>query len=879
MNAIRTLWGRLLATFQKSSRDRDLAEELAAHTAFLVEENLRRGMTEEQALRAARVTVGNFESNKELHRDARGLPLLDHLIQDLGYTFRTLRRDPAFTAFAILIVGLGIGAAVTVFSVVNALLLRPLPFRNPSELVWIANTASEGLSQQTTQVGHLTDLQAQSRSFAAIGGYFAFYGDGDLKLTGDGEAERLTAVPVSQNFFSLLGVQPQLGRGFNDEESKFRGARAVLLSYAFWQRRFGGDLNIVGRKLILDGKPTPVIGVMPESFDFGAIFHPGRRFDLFTVVPLTQEINRMGNTMAMIGRLNPGVTLSSAQAETTILAKQFVEAHPRDRNTFGGFLTPLAEHVSGSVRPALVVVVCAVGAVMLIVCANLSNLLLGRTASRQKEIAIRTALGAGRGRLIRQMLTESVTLSFCGATLGLLLAWLGTRSIAHLESLKIPLLQDVRLDVTALAFAICAATLCGLAFGLLPAFHIPGFVPQDALKDGGRGSTQGGGYAWARKGLVAAEVAFACMLLIGSGLLIRSLMQVLDVNLGFRPERAATIRIDPDSRYKTQAERNAYFSEALRLVRDLPGVTGAGITDSLPLGRNRSWGTGAEGVQYDPSNYPEAYPRIVSDGYFQAMGVQLRAGRDFTPRDTPDSERVIILNESFARALWPGQDPLGKRVLNNGPVRVVGVVADVRHLALEKASGNEMYIPIRQTQDYGNADLVVRSTLSTRDLASRVREALSPLEPNLPGKEFRTLDTLVDHAISPRRVVVLLLTGFAGFALLLASLGIYAVISYSVSQRSQELGIRLALGASAGTLQRGILSETLVLSSFGLLAGITGGWVASHWLRALLFGITENDPVTFAASIAVIGCIAVVAAYIPARRISQIDPSIALRAD
>ncbi len=801
------------------------------------------------------------------------------MLNDLRYAARTLRRDAGFTIFAILIVGLGIGASATVFSVVNTLLIRPLPFRNSGELVWIANQPKPGLSGQTTQVDHLLDLRRQSKSLKEIGAYMAFYGTGDFKLTGTGEPERLTGVPVSQNFFSVLGVQPRIGRGFSDDESKWNGPKAVMLSYVFWQRRFNSDASIVGQKLILDDNPVLVVGVLPEAFDFGAIFAPGRHFELFTPFPLTSETNRWGNTMAMIGRLKAGATLQTAQAETTILGKQFTEAHPRDRNEFGGIVSPLAEHVSGAMRPAIVVMTCAVGVVMLIVCANLSSLLLGRTVSRQKEIAIRAALGAGRGHLIRQMLTESLLLSFGGALLGLILALVGTTSLARIQTLSIPLLQNVHLDASAFGFILLAAVLTGFAFGVLPALNVPGLALHDSLKDAGRGSSQGARHAWTRKLLVVVEVAFACILLVGAGLLVRSFFQVLEVDLGFRPESAATIRIDPDSRYSTQAKQNAYFDEALRLIRDINGVGGAGLTDALPLGKNRTWGAGAEGVQYKKDTYPLAYPRMISDGYFQAMGVPLRKGRDFTPRDAPDSEPVIIINESLARTLWPGEDALGRRIVGGGPKprRVVGVVGDVRHLALEQASGNEMYIPMRQLQDFGSVDLVIRSTLPAGELATRVRQVLTPIEPNLPAKEFRAIQTLVDLAVSPRRFLVLLLSGFAVFAVILASLGIYAVISYTVSQRTQEIGIRMALGASSGNLQRGIVGETLTLAGIGMAAGLVGGWVASRWLQSLLYGVTSSDPLVFAAAFVLLLLVAAVAGYLPARRVSSIDPTLALR--
>jgi predicted permease len=815
----------------------------------------------------------------KLRRNGRALPLLDSLVQDIRCTLRTLRRDAGFTAFAVLIVGLGIGASSTIFGVVNALLLRPLPFRDPSRLVWIANHDERGLSGQTTQVGNLLDLREQNQSFVDLAAYFAFYGVGDNKLTGQGEPERLSGVPVSQNFFPLLGVQPQLGHLFTAEECKWNGPKAVLLSHGLWARRFASDPGIVGRALTLNDEPVTVAGVLPASFDFASVFAPGSHIDLYLPFPLSAETNRWGNTMAIIGRLKPGVSLGSAQAEVSILADRITNAHLRERNDFEGKLTLLEEHVSGRMRPALAVLACAVAVVMLIVCANLSNLLLARTATRQKEIAIRTALGAGQGRLIRQMLTESVVLSFCGAALGLILAIAGTRSLAHLDAISIPLLQNVRTDATAVGFTLLMAVLTGLIFGMVPALQVPAAALHDALKDTNRGSTGGKGRGWIRDALVVSEIAFACVLLVGAGLLIRSFLRVLDVNLGFRPESAVAVRVDPARQFSAQAQQNAYFDDVLRRVKDIPGIQAAGLTDALPLGRNRSWGATAKGQVYAPGQYPDAFVRIVSDGYLKTMGIPLRAGRDLSERDTPSTELVIMVNETMARRLWPGQNAIGQIVRADKERRVVGVVADVRHLALEQGAGLEMYLPIRQTRDFSSVDLVVRSRLPLAELAPAVRAALKPIEPNLPGNDFRTLQQLVDKAVSPRRFVVLLLAGFAMFALILASLGIYAVVSYSVNQRTQEIGIRMALGASAADLQMRVILQTLALAAAGMLLGVAGSWTLARALKGFLFGVTSTDPVTFVAMLIALTSVAVIAGYLPARRASRIDPMVALRAN
>ncbi|HEY2015189.1 MAG TPA: ABC transporter permease, partial [Bryobacteraceae bacterium] len=597
---------------------------------------------------------------------------------------------------------------------------------------------------------------------------------------------------------------------------------------------------------------------------------------LYFPFPLTAETNRWGNTMAMIGRLKPGVTAGAAQAEIRILAGQITSAH-RERNDFEGSVTPLAQHVNGRIRLALLVLASAVGVVMLIVCANLSNLLLVRTATRQKEIAIRTALGAGRWRLICQMLTEGVVLSCCGAALGVVLAVGGTRALTHLEGVSIPLLQNVRVDGTALGFTLLVAVLTGIVFGLVPALQVPAGALHDVLKDSTRGSTEGKRHAWVRSGLVVAEIAFACVLLVGAGLLVRSFIRVLDVNIGFRPERAATVRVDPDSRYSTQPQQNAYFDEVLRRVRDIPGIEAAGLSDSLPLGVNRSWGAPEKGQTYPKGKFPNAFVRLVTDGYFRAMGIPLRSGRDIDPRDIPDSDPVIVVNDTMARTLFPSSNALGKIIRACGDRRVVGVVGDVRHLGLEQGAGMEMYLPMRQCRDFSSLNLVVRTTLPPAELAGGVRAALKPIAPDVPGNDFRALQQLVDKSVSPRRFIVMLLGGFAVFALILASLGIYGVVSYSVNQRTQEIGIRMALGASAGKLQARIILRTLALATIGMLIGAAASWALARALGGLLFGVTSNDPVTFVGMLLVLTAVAAIAGYLPARRASRIDPSLALR--
>ncbi|HWF48598.1 MAG TPA: ABC transporter permease, partial [Bryobacteraceae bacterium] len=828
----------------RGERQRLLWEEMEFHIESMVQDLMAQGSPEPEARAVARRKFGNMTQNSEEARSLWIARWMNDLSQDLRHAFRGMRRDAGFTMFVILITGLGIGASSTVFSVMDALLLRPLPFRDAGRLVWIANQA------WSIQVSNFLDLRQQNKSFFDIAG-FAGIGVGDTQMSGTGATERLNSARVTQNFFPLIGVQPAIGRSFTAGEcqEKIGVPSAVLLSYGFWQRRFASDPTVVGRKLMLNNKPVTVVGVLPASLDFSSIFAPGTPVDVFVPWPLTAETNAFGNTTQGIGRLRPGVTLESAQAEFTLLAKQLERAHPTpERNPVKPVLKPLDTHVSGRIRPALVVLAYAVGFVMLIVCANLSNLQLARLGVRQKEMAMRAALGAGRLRLLRQMLTESIALSCCGAVFGLILAATGTRAITHFDAFNIPLLTSVRLDGEALGFTLLAAVVTGVLFGLLPAFRVRSFAVADALKDGTRGSSSGHRHAWVRNALVVSEFAFACTLLVGAGLLIRSFLGVLDVNLGFQPERAAAMRVDPSFTLSAAAQTNSYIDDVLQRTRALPGIKAAGLTDVLPFAGDRSWQVSAKGVTYPKGQYPpEPYIRVVTEGYCESLGIPLRAGRGFTEQDGAKSARVAIINETLARTLWPGQPAVGKLITQDGGRRIVGVVADARHEALEKAADAQLYLPMRQTGDYSEMTLVVRTAIPPAGLAMSVRAALRPIDPNLPASKFTTLQELVDKAVSPRRFLVWLLAGFAAFALILASLGIYAVISYSVTQRTQEIGIRMALGASATSTQNHVLLQTFALAALGLALGVAASRALATALESMLFGVTPGDPATFLA--------------------------------
>jgi predicted permease len=582
--------------------------------------------------------------------------------------------------------------------------------------------------------------------------------------------------------------------------------------------------------------------------------------------------------MAVVGRLKPGLNLASAQAELAALAQQLDSQHP-ERNPVHPLLVPLQQHVSGQLRPALVVLICAVGVVMLIVCANLSHLQMARMAARQKEMAMRAALGAGRLRLLRQVLTESVVLSGCGAALGLLLAIAGTRALAHVNTTELPLLTTVRVDGGTLAFTILAAMASGVLFGLAPALQVSRNKLRDGLQEMGRESVGSREHGWFRDGLVISQFALACVLLVGATLLMQSFVHVLDVNLGFQPERAAALRIDPSFRITSFAQQNVFIDQVLDRTRATPGIVAAGLADVLPLAGDRSWQVSAKGRVYDKNNHPEAYIRVVSDGYFEALGVPLKAGREFTASDRAGSEPVVMVNESLAHTLWPGQDPVGQIVTQDGGRRVIGVVGNVHHGGPERLGGGEMYLPMRQTGDYDAMNLVVRTTLPPSNLAASIKLALRPIDPNLPVMDFQTLQGLVDKVESPRRFLVLLLSGFAGFALLLASLGIYALISYSVHQRTKEIGVRMALGASSWLVRRGVLSRTLRLALAGVILGTLGSFLMSRWIESLLFGTTAANPAVFSGVSLLLCAVALLAAYVPARRASRTDPMRALRAE
>jgi predicted permease len=878
LDSIREWFQRAVSCFRQTPLDREFEAEVATHLAFAMEENTRNGMSPEEARRRALIRFGGVQQSREQHREARGVPAIEALMRDLRYTLRALWRDRAFTLIAVLMLGLGIGANVAVFSVVNGILLRPLPFRDPQQLVWIAQTKGPpGLAGSTISVDAYDEFRQRNHSFQDVTAWFAFSQPENLHLRGNGDPLPLTGISVAENFFNVLGVAPRIGRLFTAEECRRNGRPAVLLAYPLWQRQFAGDPGIVGRSINLDGKAVTVVGVLSETFDFGSVFSPGARVDMFLPAVL-DDIRDWGRVLAPLGRLKPGVSVALAQAEADILGPELdfnIRRHvPKGYYTVG--ITPLKEYVSGKLRRALIVMWCAVGLILLIVCVNLSNLLLARAGARAKEFAMRAALGAGRGRLLGQLLTESLVLSGAGALIGLAFAWAITAWLAHQGSIALPLLSTVRVDAAALAWTLFIAVAAAAVIGLVPGLKMSGTDLQSSLKDIGHGMSGGKRHQRLRSTLVVSEVALACVLLVGAGLLLRSFLRVLDVDLGFQPDRAAAISVDYPDGLDLQ-KRTVIREEILRRIEAVPGIQSAGITDELPLEGNRSMGLWAKGTLLQPGEYPLALGYVVTPGYFDAMGIRLLEGRQFDWHDRSGSQGVVILNETAARQLFPGRDPLDQTAVVEGrETRVVGIVPDVHEGGPEGKAGPQMYVPVGQTVPIGTI-LVVRSSLTPAVLEPSLMRTLRSINPTQPAYKLTPIQRSVDLAVSPRRFFMLLVTAFAGLGLILAALGIYGVISYSVVQRTQEIGIRMALGATAGRVQAGVLSQTLRLTVTGVAIGIIVSLAVARLIASLLFGTAPTDPAAFAGMVILLGAAALLAGFLPAQRAAHVDPMNALR--
>ncbi|MCU1323945.1 MAG: permease [Acidobacteriaceae bacterium] len=880
MTLLRQYFARVCSFFHKQQQDADLETEVSHHLHLAVQENIARGFSPEEALRTALLRFGNVQQAREQQRAARGLPWLDVFFQDLRFTFRTLRRDRAFALIAVLILALGIGANIVVFSIVDTILLRPLPFPAAEQLVRIAPKVSKcGASCATYSTDATQEFQQRTKVLSDVTGYDAFTSPGNWKLTSRAIPMPVTGIDVMENFFHTLGVQPFKGRFFTPDEARINASPVVLVTYAFWKHQLAADPNIVGQSISLNNTPTTVVGVLPETFDFGSIYAPGAKIDIFTPY-IYDRVREYGNMISLTGRLRPGATLAQAQAEANLLFPGLDGSVKKGYK--GGYtakLYDLKDYVSGSLRRSLIVLWCAVGLILLIVCVNLSNLLLARAAARSKEFAMRSALGASRGRIVRQLLTESLILSAAGSLLGLGIAIGTTYYLAHQGSIALPLLSQIRIDRTALGWTLLLAVIAAISFGILPGLRISSSNLQEGLKDSGPGSGSGRKHDRIRSILVVSEIALVCVLLVGAGLLLRSFLRVLEVDLGFEPAHSAAIALDYPSSLKTPEQFSAYVQELLHRVKAVPEIESAGITDSLPMSRNRSWGISAKGKSYRDGELPGTFVYVITPGYLKSIGMHLVKGRDIAWNDIDPKEGVVIINETVARYLWPNEDPIDRIARVGGAdARVIGVIADVRESSAEATGGWQMYVSALAPQ-FGASDskLVVRSRIPAETLQPTILSILRQLNPGQPAVDLSPIQRLVDHAVSPRRFFVYLVGVFAGLGLLLASLGIYGVISYSVTQRTQEIGIRMALGATQAIVQFDVIRQTLRMAALGILIGAFASVALSNLISSLLFGTAPTDPATFAAIVLLLVIIALLAGYIPARRASRIDPMIALR--
>jgi predicted permease len=884
------IWRRYARLFGADPKA-DVRDEIRFHLEAKVDDLVTRGWSKEAARDEAERQFGDLERIQKMgehigierERELRRRNFTGDLAQDLRYALRTLRAQTTFTIVSVLILALGIAANTAVFSVVNTVLFRPLPFPDAKQLVWFdadrgvsANMRQRaGLSAITYTVDAFEEYQRHNQSFQSVTSYNPFFGNGEMTMTGSGEPRHVLGLMIGVNFFQTLGVTPLRGRLLEPDEYKKGGRHAVLLSHGFWREQFGSDPSIVGKAVTLNKQLMTVVGVMPATFDFGSVFSPGLKADVF-IPALFEDMRHWGNTLAVVGRLKPGLSVKQAQAEADVLFPQLRAANKGWWSDYSSTLTGLQEHLSGALRKSLLVLWCAVGLILLIVCVNLSNLQLVRATARSKEFAMRAALGAGRIRLLRQLLTESAVLAFAGSALGLALAYGVTFYLAHQQSIALPLLSSVAVDRTALSWTLMITVAATLLFGAVPGLRLWTGDVQEVLKSSGPGMTVSRAQERLRGLMVVSEVALACVLLISAGLLLRSFLNVLNVDLGFRPSQAVTMTIDYDTGGDDN-RRGIVLQEILRNVAAIPGVESAGVTDMLPLGRNRAWGLTAKGTEYANIEQTGALVRIVTPGYIEAMGVRLRAGRDFSWSDTNKSQCVVIINEAAGRYYWAGDDPFGRLARTNGnDCRVIGVIADVRQQSVEAAAGPEMYLPVMQSDPEG-AELVIRTRLPPQALAPILLKTLRSLNPNQPASELRALDKVVDHSVSPRRFFVWMVASFALLGLVLASLGIYGVISYSVTRQTQEIGIRVALGASSAQVRIGVIVRALRLAAIGAVAGAVASLVVGKWIESLLFRTTTTDVTTFAAIVFLLCAVSFVAGYIPARRASRIEPMVALR--
>ena len=808
---------------------------------------------------------------------------METVIKDIRYGVRGLIRRPGFTVIALITLALGIGANTAIFSVINAVLLRPLQFKDPEQLVVVWEDASfAGFPLNTPAPGIYFDWKSQNQSFSDM----AASAEASFNITGDGDPERVMAFAVTENFFPLFGVQPLLGRNFLPEEDRPGANKVVMLSHSLWQSRYGGDSQIVNREILLNGEKHTVVGVMPASFQFME-----REVRLWVPIAFEPEdmTNRGGHYLKVVARLKPGVTQSQAQADMNAIMSRLAKDYPGEtmEGKLGAVVKPMREQLAGEARSSLIVLLIAVACVLLIACANVAGLLLARAVSRRREIALRVALGASRVRVVRQLLTESLLLATVAGVLGSVLAYWSFTFLQGLVPPEMALLTSLKLDTRILAFTLLISLVTGVIFGLVPALQSANIDLNDALK---QSSTRSTSTSRLRNGLIVFEVAISIVLLVSAGLLIQTLFQLFRQYAVLEPEKVLTLRtVLPYEKYKEPQQRNNYYRQVLERVEHLPGVVSAGYSTSVPLlWKGGTSGFYPEGIQTPiPGMAYDANHRQVSADYLKTMNVPLRAGRYFDNRDNDQSMPVAIINETMARQYWPGENALGRRFKIGDPnepgkqwKQIVGIVADIRQMGIDEPVKAEMYFPYQQITDWPGfrpRDLAIRTNGDTTNLVSAVRQAIREVDSDQPVSNVATMAEVLGEEAAQRRMGMIMLVGFAVLALLLASLGIYGVLAYFVTQHTNEIGVRLALGATPRNILFLVLKKGMGLTLIGVAIGIAASFAFTRWMSSLLFGVKAADPLTFVAVPLLLGMVALLACAIPARRATKVDPMVALR--
>ncbi|HXG65183.1 MAG TPA: ABC transporter permease [Blastocatellia bacterium] len=891
----------LIGRLRRERAERELDEEIRAHIEMETEQNIADGMSPEQARRAALRAFGNVTLAKEDSRSMWRFNMLETLWQDIKYGFRMLLRNPGFTAVAVVSLALGVGACAAIFSIVDAVLLRSLPYPEPERIMQIREVSAQG-SRMPFAEPNYRDLRERNRSLEAV----AQYGGGLATVIGGSQPVRTRVLWASGEFFRVLGVEPFAGRAFLPEESQSGDKAVAVVSYGFWQQLLGGRPDFTEATLRIDDRSYTVVGVMPPGF------HYPDGTEVWTPCELLPpQTSRSAHNWSVIARLQPGVSFEQARADLSAIGRQLQQEHGKEMDAVDFALIPLQEYMVGNVRQGLLIVLAAVGFLLLVACTNVANLLLAQVTARRKEFAVRAALGASRLRMARQFITENVLLTLTAGALGALLAVWGVKLLIGLNQAALPRADEIGVDIRALAFTTGLALLIAVVLGLVPVIRLSVRDLQPDLKEAGRGNSEHAASKRLRGLLVVAQVAFTLVLLVGAGLLIKSFVQLLAVDPGFRVESSVVMDLSVPPPRDDQALKQLiaayeglragrsqvpevvmdrprqkrlaqFYQQLFERIGQIPGVTAAGGISKLPMAGGGGGGNGTFWIENNPALTGNAEYRQASQGYFAAMGIPLLRGRLFEPGDGPDSPPVAVISQSLAQKMWPDEDPIGKRIQfgnmdgDTRLLRIVGVVGDVRERGLDSGIFPTVYVNSLQRPQRSDFSIVVRAASDPAALVSAMRQAVRELDPEMPTN-FRTLEQIFSSALDNRRFSLVIFSVFAAVALVLAAVGVYGVMSYSVTQRTHEIGVRMALGAQAGEVLKLIVGHGLKLVAAGVALGFGAAFALTRLMASLLFGVSATDPVTFAVtSLALIG-VALLACYIPGRRATKVDPMIALR--